>query len=1080
MSFTYAQDEPDKSVSFISNIGYSQPRRSSVNGGTHQQNIKLVSDTGCPVATLQPQYSDYTKAANGHQPKPELPLKFASGLLAPTIPVSTQPSPIMQGYIPEINSCMPMLIPPTTIPNNSNSSSNKSDFRKADSVVSQKNEYCFNDSASISPALSSTEPSFRKYQCLDASVNLTQSGQPSSTGETSLTQQQQASASSQAQNAFVNPSRTSTVSEALFVQIIVSRCKRIAPLWFRGISSMRERNREENRRTSTNSGQTQNDWSIISGKIREMNQITETDTVVNLLKKLHKELQADSVLKFIKCWLGDPEALNDPDSCVLSRPDAKGRMRRIDGGKGSDKVWRLDTIVGMLYHGLPMSSTDTNIMVHTCAQELCVRPQHIRFRASSVALVIVLKALAQAGYSIIPPAHPPSAAPNANHPPDESVDVFGPFTIEELQQYRSENLSPAGESVSRVPLNASDRDLAESLPLIRDILNRTDVSSASSSVSSKLSHPPAAALPPPPPSAVQGASSDGVMQSVRLLNGSGIVGMDLHDPNLDIKPPPSSAFQTNNSNNNAGTGGPPKLTASASSRFQPTSSAVSASLSTGSTGTKRRSLKRPAQSSVAANSSNNGGSNNCAAASKNMQDVTTTMAQTIPPNLPATTSSALPDANIFLSMNAVKQLADHQQLPTHFTTQPAAALIGCNHHHAGMQPLYAPQPIGPPSVPPPPPPAPLSGKSTPRQPAKKRLEARTPTIEELGVPSAFKALHDTPFTPVLGRSGNSASGSSRDISASTSTAAVSNASGGEVKTKPEEDEDEEMKTIFAGPVARKHHSTVNQPPISNPAYADYKTLQERLQHHVANGVSLAGMESPNSLFFRTTPCGKRCASACALPSLSPGVGIGVGGFADDLRQMPSLIPASGLSPPPHTGAGGGATQCPPPPRLTPGLGVSFGGRQSKPLSTTPGPPGLFDRDTPGSLRSLASRFRDSPIFPTNSEILEVLVSLAQEYGVQSNRAGSSCSRPASQHYLRRNLFLGNDSPSPAGLPLNMLSTPLSGSAGGNLASDLIDPNSATSTSTSSANHNQQQHPSLSFDQNSPQAPPPPPQPDFNQ
>ncbi|VDM32653.1 unnamed protein product [Hydatigera taeniaeformis] len=57
----------------------------------------------------------------------------------------------------------------------------------------------------------------------------------------------------------------------------------------------------------------------------------------------------------------------------------------------------------MLYHGLPMSSTDTNIMVHTCSQELCVRPQHIRFRASSVALVIVLKALAQAGYSIIPP-----------------------------------------------------------------------------------------------------------------------------------------------------------------------------------------------------------------------------------------------------------------------------------------------------------------------------------------------------------------------------------------------------------------------------------------------------------------------------------------------------------------------------------------------------------------------------------------------------------------------------------------------------------------------------------------------------
>lgn len=234
----------------------------------YQQSIKPVSAVGCPVANLQPQYSDYTKVANGHQPNPELPLKFASGLLAPTIPVSSQPSPIMQGYIPEINSCMPMLIPSATVPNNGNSSSNKSNFCKADSVVSQKNEYCFNDGASISPALSSTEPSFRKYQCLDASVNLTQSGQASSTGEASLTQQQQASAPSQTQSAFVNPSRTSTVSEALFVQIIVSRCKRIAPLWFRGISSMRERNREENRRTSTNSGQTQNDWSIIAGKIR--------------------------------------------------------------------------------------------------------------------------------------------------------------------------------------------------------------------------------------------------------------------------------------------------------------------------------------------------------------------------------------------------------------------------------------------------------------------------------------------------------------------------------------------------------------------------------------------------------------------------------------------------------------------------------------------------------------------------------------------------------------------------------------------------------------------------------------------
>ncbi|CAH8862801.1 unnamed protein product [Trichobilharzia szidati] len=270
---------------------------------------------------------------------------------------------------------------------------------------------------------------------------------------------------------------TAKPSEALFVRALIGRCKRIAPLWFRGVSSMRERNREENRRMACNSGQSQSDWSLIALKIAEMNANTETDAVSNLLKKLYKELPSDSVFWFLKCWLGSEDTLKDPDSCVISRGDAKGRMRRIDGGKGSDKVWRLDTIVGMLYHGLPMSSTDTNIMMHTCDHELCVRPQHIRFRASSVALVVVLKALTQAGYTIIPPtisAGPNGISPNAS---DESVDVFGPFSIEELQQYRSENLNPASESMSKLTLSATDRELVDMVPVIKDALQQSEISS---------------------------------------------------------------------------------------------------------------------------------------------------------------------------------------------------------------------------------------------------------------------------------------------------------------------------------------------------------------------------------------------------------------------------------------------------------------------------------------------------------------------------------------------------------------------------------------------------------------------------
>ncbi|CAH8616676.1 unnamed protein product [Schistosoma rodhaini] len=265
-------------------------------------------------------------------------------------------------------------------------------------------------------------------------------------------------------------------SEALFVRALIGRCKRIAPLWFRGVSSMRERNREENRRMACNSGQSQSDWSLIALKIGEMNAGSETDAVSNLLKKLYKELPSDSVFWFLKCWLGSEDTLNDPHSCVISRGDAKGRMRRIDGGKGSDKVWRLDTIVGMLYHGLPMSSTDTNIMVHTCDHELCVRPQHIRFRASSVALVVVLKALAQAGYTIIPPSIAANSEGIASNVSDEYVDVFGPFSIEQLQQYRSENLNPANESISKLTLSASDRDLIDLVPVIKDALQKSETS----------------------------------------------------------------------------------------------------------------------------------------------------------------------------------------------------------------------------------------------------------------------------------------------------------------------------------------------------------------------------------------------------------------------------------------------------------------------------------------------------------------------------------------------------------------------------------------------------------------------------
>ena len=69
--------------------------------------------------------------------------------------------------------------------------------------------------------------------------------------------------------------------------------------------------------------------------------------------------------------------------------DGKGKMKRIDGLRGSDKVWRLDTLVAILYHGIPMDSTDTNLLVHRCEEELCINPHHFMFQVSGAVCVRV-------------------------------------------------------------------------------------------------------------------------------------------------------------------------------------------------------------------------------------------------------------------------------------------------------------------------------------------------------------------------------------------------------------------------------------------------------------------------------------------------------------------------------------------------------------------------------------------------------------------------------------------------------------------------------------------------------------------
>ncbi|KAL7055885.1 hypothetical protein AAHC03_023055 [Spirometra sp. Aus1] len=439
----------------------------------------------------------------------------------------------------------------------------------------------------------------------------------------------------------------------------------------------------------------------------------------------------------------------------------------------------------------------------------------------------------------------------------------------------------------------------------------------------------------------------------------------------------------------------------------------------------------------------------------------------------ATTS--LPEANVCRNSQLVAetnlQLDPSQQLPAHFTSQP----VGGIHH---VQPLYPPQAIGPP--PPPPPPSDCSslvgggggvasGKSTPRQPAKKRLEARTPTIDgvldDLGITTdigladmktgtgngsgGFQLHTDTPFTPILCRAATCQS----SAVASASTAFSSAPPSGRLNSTTEADDascDEEMKTIFS---ARRHRSMVHPPNILETfSIQDMKHIQSKF---LQQGYSMD--QTTNGGFMRSTPCQvKRCASACALPNLSDGSpsddappGLRVPGPASsNERPITGFASPPSLTPPCLTdsggdcvgGGGGGSSSVggsgvwQPANFVSPSSAASASHRapfgNSKPPAHTGdgGGGGDVEANRSGLLttprQDFVSRIRDSPVFGGHPEIIEMLLSMRQEYGAKANRAGSSCSRPTSRppQYFMCNFLNGCDSPSPAGLPRNIFNT----------------------------------------------------------